>query len=59
MSGEGGSAEDKTVAEVIQGLLALLGAIDAGRVEANAVQRAYLAGAVDTLNVISKRSQRD
>lgn len=48
--------DDRTVPEVIEGLRALLEAIDAGRIEANAVQRAYLAGAVDTLNVISKRS---
>lgn len=36
--------DDRTVREVVEGLRALLEAIDAGRVEATAVQRAYLAG---------------
>lgn len=39
-----GSVDDRTVREVVEGLRALLEAIDAGRVEATAVQRAYLAG---------------
>lgn len=38
MGGEGGSVDDRTVPEVIEGLRALLEAIDAGRIEANAVQ---------------------
>jgi len=53
MSGEGGSVDDKTVAEVIEGLRALLAAIDAGEVAASEVQRAYLAGAADTLDAIT------
>lgn len=59
MSGEGGSADDRTVAEVAEGLRALLEAIDAGRIEATDAQRAYLQGAVDSLVVISERSARD
>jgi hypothetical protein len=54
--GEGGSVDDKTVPEVIEGLRALLAAIDAGRIEATDAQRAYLVGAIDALTVISERS---
>jgi hypothetical protein len=54
--GEGGSVADLSVPEVIGGLRALLAAIDAGRIEATDAQRAYLAGAVDTLTAISERS---
>ena len=53
MSGEGGSVDDKTVAEVIEGLRALLAAIDAGKVAASEAQRAYLAGAADALDAIA------
>ena len=57
VTGEGGSVDDRTVEEVIQGLRSLLEAIEAGRVEASVAQHAYLSSAVDTLNAISKRSQ--
>jgi hypothetical protein len=53
--GEGGSVADLPMFEVISGLRALLAAIDAGRIEATDTQRAYLAGAVDTLTAISER----
>lgn len=53
--GDGGSTADLPVPEVIGGLRALLAAIDAGRVEATDVQRAYLAGAVDTLDALADR----
>lgn len=59
MRGEGGSVDDRTVPEVIDGLRALLKAIDAGRIEATLAQRAYLAGAVDTLVAVSERSHCD
>lgn len=52
MSGEGGPVDDPTVPE---GLRALLGAIDDGRVEATGGQRAYLQGAAGSLVVISER----
>jgi hypothetical protein len=48
--------DDRTVAEVAEGVRALLTAIDAGEIEATVAQRAYLAGAVDTLNAVSERS---
>jgi hypothetical protein len=54
-SGEGGSVDDRTVTEVIRGLRALVEAIDEGRIEATDAQRAYLAGAVDTLVAVSER----
>ncbi len=44
------------VAEVIEGLRVVLDAIDDGRIEANVAQRAYLAGAADTLAAVSERS---
>lgn len=53
--GEGGSVDDRSVPEVIEGLRSLLAAIDAGRIEATDAQRAYLQGAVDSLTVISER----
>jgi hypothetical protein len=56
MSGEGGSVDDRTVPEIIEGLRSLIGAIDDGRIEATDAQRAYLGGAVDALVVISERS---
>ncbi|MGH3439415.1 MAG: hypothetical protein ACRDRN_23515 [Sciscionella sp.] len=56
MTGEGGSVDDRTVPEVIEGLRALVKAIDAGRIEATAVQRAYLEGAMDTLTAVAERS---
>lgn len=59
MSGEGGSIDDCSIEEIIQGLRSLLEAIDAGRVAATAVQRAYLSGAVDTLTAVSNRSGQD
>jgi hypothetical protein len=57
MRGEGGCVDDRTVPEVIEGLRALLRAIDAGDIEVTVAQRAYLAGAMDTLTAVSKRSQ--
>jgi hypothetical protein len=51
-----GSMADLPMSEVIGGLRALLAAIDAGQIEATDAQRAYLAGAVDTLTAISERS---
>lgn len=57
MAGEGGSVDDRTVPEVIEGLRSLMGAIDDGRIEATDAQRAYLGGAVDALVVISERPQ--
>jgi hypothetical protein len=56
VSGVGGSVDDRSVSEVIDGLRSLLGAIDDGRIEATDAQRAYLQGAVDSLVVISERS---
>lgn len=50
---EGGSVADLSVPEVIGGLRALLAAIDAGRIEATDVQRAYLAGACDALDALA------
>jgi hypothetical protein len=47
--------DDRTVTEVIRGLRALVEAIDEGRIEATDAQRAYLAGAVDTLVAVSER----
>lgn len=40
--GKGGSVDDVSVTEMIQGLRSLLDAIAEGRVEATAVQRAYV-----------------
>ena len=51
--------DDKPIPEVIEGLRAITGAIDDGRIEASAVQRAYLEGAIDTLAAVSKRSLCD
>ncbi|MGH3844055.1 MAG: hypothetical protein ACRDS0_21805 [Pseudonocardiaceae bacterium] len=48
--------DDRTAAEVIEGLRSLLEVIDTGRIEANVAQRAYLAGAVDMLVAVSERS---
>lgn len=59
MSGEGGSVGDKSISGVIECLRALVAAIDEGRIEATAVQRAYLEGAVDTLRAVSKGSLCD
>ena len=50
MSGEGGSVDDTTVAEVAVSMRVLLAAIDAGEVAASEQQRAYLAGATDALD---------
>ncbi|MGH3536941.1 MAG: helix-turn-helix domain-containing protein [Pseudonocardiaceae bacterium] len=47
--------DDRTAAEVIEGLRSLLEVIDTGRIEANVAQRAYLAGAVDMLVAVSER----
>lgn len=57
--GEGGSGGDRTVPEVIEGLRSLIAVIDDGRIEATAVERAYLAGAIDTLVAVSIRSHCD
>ena len=57
MRGEGGTVDDRTVPEVIEGLRAITGAIDDGRIEATAVQRAYLEGAIDTLTAVSEGSR--
>jgi hypothetical protein len=54
--GAGGSVDDRTVPEVIEGLRSLIAAVDGGRIEATDAQRAYLQGAVDSLRVISERS---
>lgn len=51
--------DDRSIPEVIEGLRALLRAIDAGTIEATAVSRAYLAGAIDTLQAVSERSHCD
>lgn len=53
--GEGGSVDDRTVAEVAVSMRKLLAAIDAGDVAAGEQQRAYLAGAVDMLDQLAKR----
>lgn len=53
MSGEGGSVDDRTVAEVAAGVRSLLAAIDTGEVAASERQRAYLAGAADALDEIT------
>jgi len=52
MRGEGGTVDVLSIPDVIAGLRALLAAIDAGRVEATDLQRAYLAGAVDSLEML-------
>lgn len=53
MSGEGGSVDDKAVAEVAASMRVLVAAIDAGDVAASEQQRAYLAGAVAALDEIA------
>lgn len=59
MVGEGGSVDDRSVPEVIEGLRSLVAAVDDGWIEATDAQRAYLQGAVDSLVVISERPHRD
>jgi len=53
VTGEGGTAADVSPAEVAERLRALLDAVDAGELVASDTQRAYLAGAVDTLDRLS------
>jgi hypothetical protein len=55
VSGEGGSVDDRTVPEIIEGLRSLIAAVDDGRIEATDAQRSYLQGAVDSLVAISER----
>lgn len=55
MGGEGGSVDDKTVAEVAAGVRSLLAAIEAGELSCSAAQRHRLQGAVVTLEALAGR----
>jgi len=54
MAGEGGTVDDRSVAEVAVSLRRLLGAVDGGAVAASEVQRAYLTGAVEALDALAE-----
>lgn len=55
MSGEGGSVDDRTVAEVAVSMRRLLAAIDAGELVCSAAYRNRLQGAVVALDALAGR----
>jgi hypothetical protein len=59
MSGEGGSVDDRTVAEVAVSMRALLAAIDAGELSCSTAQRHRLQGAVVTLEALASGPEND
>jgi len=56
MAEAGGIGHDQPLPQVIETLRGLLQAADEGRFEVTDAQRAYLVGAIDTLELISNRS---
>ena len=60
MSGEAGAVPDPADVEATRSSLrALVEAIDAGEVEADSQERAYLAGALDTLDRLAGAAPTD
>ncbi|HEY3689676.1 MAG TPA: hypothetical protein VGL46_05160 [Pseudonocardiaceae bacterium] len=57
MSGEGGSVDDRTVAEVAVGMRTLLAAIGEGRLECPPARRYRLEGAAVALEAVAARTQ--
>lgn len=53
MAGEGGSVDDKTVAEVAQGMRAILTAVSEGRLECPPARRHRLEGAAVALEALA------
>lgn len=53
MSGEGGTVDDRTVAEAAEGVRALLAAVEAGELTCSAAYRNRLQGAVVALESLS------
>jgi len=58
MRGEGGTVDDKPIPEVIEGLRAMLAAIDEGRMSCSAGYRNRLQGAVVALEALNDRSKQ-
>lgn len=59
MRGEGGSVDDRTVAEVAVSMRSLLAAIERGELSCSAAQRHRLQGAVVTLEALAGRPEND
>lgn len=59
MSGEGGSVDDRTVAEVAVSMRRLLAAVEVGEIVCSAAQRHRLQGAVVTLETLAAGPSND
>jgi hypothetical protein len=57
MTGEGGSVDDRTVAEVAEGMWTLLAAVHDGRLECPPARRHRLEGAAVALETLAARTQ--